>query len=167
MHTYMHQQTRPSLVKIMAVIYICVDNLAIIGSNNGLLPEWHQTIIWTNAGILLIRSLGTNFSEILIKIYTLSFKKMHLKMLSGKCQPSCLGLMALSQCWQGLVPVIRKVDCTKCVNIHTYSMVLADESQNTSRVGGGGGGVLIHFLWSLIFSISKIVGPAVLTLKGF
>ena len=28
--------------------------------------------------------LGTNFNEILIKIHTFSFKKMHLKMSSGK-----------------------------------------------------------------------------------
>ena len=38
-----------------------------------------QAIIWTNAGILLIETLGTNFSEILIKILTFSFKKMRLK----------------------------------------------------------------------------------------
>ena len=44
-------------------------------------------IIWTNAGILLIGLMGTNFSEILIKIYTFSFKKMHWKMLSGKWRP--------------------------------------------------------------------------------
>ena len=29
-----------------------------------------QAIIWTNAGILLIQNLGTNFSEILIEILT-------------------------------------------------------------------------------------------------
>ena len=32
---------------------------------------WHQTIIWPNAGILLIGSLGTNFNEIL-NIFSLS-----------------------------------------------------------------------------------------------
>ena len=37
----------------------------IIGSNNGLSPGRRQAIIWTNAGILLIRTLGANFSEIL------------------------------------------------------------------------------------------------------
>ena len=48
-------------------------------------------IIWTNAGILLlIRILGTNFIEIFIKIHIFSFKKMHLKMSSGKCRPSYL-----------------------------------------------------------------------------
>ena len=28
-----------------------VSNLAIIGSDNGLLPGWHQAIIWTSDGI--------------------------------------------------------------------------------------------------------------------
>ena len=37
-----------------------------------------QAIIWTNAGILLIGTLGTNFSKILIEILTFSFKKMYL-----------------------------------------------------------------------------------------
>ena len=48
--------------------YKCVGNLTIIGSDNGLSPGRHQAIIWTNAGILLIGPLGTNFSEILIEI---------------------------------------------------------------------------------------------------
>ena len=50
------------------VMNICVRKLTIIGSDNGLLHGWHQAIIWTNAGILLIRTFGTNFSEILGKI---------------------------------------------------------------------------------------------------
>ena len=64
--------------------HICVCKLTIIGSDNGLSPGQRQALIWTNAGILLIRTLGTNFSEILIKIHTFLFEKMHLKMLSGK-----------------------------------------------------------------------------------
>ena len=32
-----------------------------------------------------------NFSEILSEIYTFSFRKMHLKTLSGKRQPFCIG----------------------------------------------------------------------------
>ena len=43
-----------------------------------------QAIIGTNAGVLLIDPLGTNFSEILIKIYNFLVKKMHLKMTFGK-----------------------------------------------------------------------------------
>ena len=46
-------------------------------------------------GILLIGHLGNNFNEILIKIYTFSFKKMHLKMSSGKWRPFCLSLNVL------------------------------------------------------------------------
>ena len=70
----------------------CVSKLTIIGSNNGLSPGRRQALIWTNAGILLIGPVGTNFSEILIEIYTFSFKKMHLKILSAKWRPFCLGL---------------------------------------------------------------------------
>ena len=45
--------------------YICFSKLTIIGSDNGLLPSWYQAFIWTNAGILLIGPLETNFNEIL------------------------------------------------------------------------------------------------------
>ena len=76
---------------------ICVSKFTIIDSDNGLSPIRRQAIIWTNAGILIIRTLGTNFSEILIQIHTFSNKKMHLKMSSGKCQPFCLGL-SVSRC---------------------------------------------------------------------
>ena len=44
---------------------LCFSKLPIIGSYNGLSPGWHQAIIWTNAGILLIQTLGTSFSETL------------------------------------------------------------------------------------------------------
>ena len=52
------------------VTHICVSKLTTIGSDNGLSPGRRQAIIWTNAGILLIGPLGTNFSENLIEIYT-------------------------------------------------------------------------------------------------
>ena len=78
------------------VTHICVDNITIIGSDNGLSPGWRQAIIWTNAGILLIRPLGTNFSEILIGNQTFSFKKIHLKMSSAKWHPFCFGLNVLT-----------------------------------------------------------------------
>ena len=78
------------------VTHICVSKLTIIGSDNGLSPERHEAIIWINVGILLIGPLGTNFSEILIEIYTFSFKTTHLKMPSGKWRPFCLGLIVLT-----------------------------------------------------------------------
>ena len=78
------------------VTHICVSKLSTIGSDNGLSPTWRQAIIWTNARILLIGPLGTNFSEILIKIPTFSFKKMRLKLSSWKWRPFCLGLNVLN-----------------------------------------------------------------------
>ena len=51
---------------------------AIIGSDNGLSPDWRQAIIQTSAGTLSIEPLGTNSSEISIKIQTLLFTKMYL-----------------------------------------------------------------------------------------
>ena len=78
------------------VTHICVGNLTSIGSDNGLSPGQRQAIIWTNAGLLLIGPLGTNFSEILIEILTFSFKKMRLKVSSAKRRPSCLGLNVLT-----------------------------------------------------------------------
>ena len=86
------------------VTHICVSELTIIASDNGLSPGRRQAIIWTNVGILLIGPLGTNFSEMLIEIHTFSFKKMHFKMSSGKCRPFCLCLnvltfVVLNVCW--------------------------------------------------------------------
>ena len=78
------------------VTHICVGELTIIGSDNGLSPGRRQAIIWTNAGILLIESIGTNFSEILIGIKIFSFTKMGLKMSSAKWRPFCRGLNVLT-----------------------------------------------------------------------
>ena len=75
--------------------HICVGKLTIIASDNGLSPGRRQAIIWTDAGILLIGPLGTNFNEILIEIHTFLFKKMRLKMSSAKWRSFCLGLNVL------------------------------------------------------------------------
>ena len=79
------------------VTHICVSNLTIIASDNGLSPDRRQAIICTNAGILLIGPLGTNSSENLIRIQTFSFSKMHFKISSAKWCPFCLGLNVLKQ----------------------------------------------------------------------
>ena len=75
--------------------HVCINKLTIIGSDNGLSPGRHQAIIWTNAGILLIRNSGKNFNEILSEFHIFLFKKMHLNMLSTKWQQFCLGLNVL------------------------------------------------------------------------
>ena len=77
------------------VMHICISNLTITGSDNGLSPGQHQAIIWPNARILLIGTQGTKFSEMSSKILTFSFKKMHLRVSAAKWQPFCLGLTVL------------------------------------------------------------------------
>ena len=88
--------------------HICVSKLTIICSDNGLSPGRSQAIIWTNDGILLIGTLRTNFSEILIEIYIFSFKKMLLKMPSGKWRPFCLGLIVLTKHTASVTCIIQK-----------------------------------------------------------
>ena len=75
--------------------HICVSILTVTGSDNGLSPGRRQAIIWTNAGILLIGLLGTNFSENFIEILT--FTRMRLKVSSAKWRPFCLGFNVLKQ----------------------------------------------------------------------
>ena len=75
------------------VTHICVSNLTIIGSDNGLLPGPCQAIIWINAGILLTGPLGTNFSEILIECLTFLFKKIQCvvcEMAAILSRPQCV-----------------------------------------------------------------------------
>ena len=45
------------------VTRLCVSNLTIIGSDNGLLPNPHQANIWTYDGILLIGPTGITWSS--------------------------------------------------------------------------------------------------------
>ena len=77
------------------VAHICVNNLTIIASDNGVSRSRCQAIIWTSAGIFLIGSIGTNFSEILFEMHSFSFSKMHLKRSSAKMtailsRPQCV-----------------------------------------------------------------------------
>ena len=88
--------TAHSLTHWGRVTHICVSKLTTMGSDNGLSPGRRQAIIWPNDGILLIRTLGTNFSEILSEIHSFSFKKMHLKMSFAKWCIFRLGLNELN-----------------------------------------------------------------------
>ena len=97
--------------------HICVSQLTNIGSDNGLSPGRRQAIIWNNAGLLLNEPLGTNFSEISIRIQTFSFKKMHLNMSSAKWRPLCLGLNVLTHL--GLIKV-ADVSQTKFSNVFVF-----------------------------------------------
>ena len=44
----------------------CNYSIRGLPSDNGLLPDWRQAVIWTNAGILLTGPIETNYSEILL-----------------------------------------------------------------------------------------------------
>ena len=70
------------------VTHICVSEVTIICSDNGLAP--------TNTGILLIWPLATNFSEISVEIHIFSLKKMDMQMSPSKCRPLCLGLSVIT-----------------------------------------------------------------------
>ena len=98
------------------VAHKCVNKLTIIGSDNGLSHDRRQAIIWTNAGILSIGPLGTNVSEIFIGIHTFPFKKMHLKMSSGKCRPFCPGLNVLTH-WAFVDDVWLQAICLILVRV--------------------------------------------------
>ena len=103
-HQYVIINEHSRLTHWGRVTHICISKLTIIGSDNGLSPGRRQAIIWTNNGILLIRTFRTHFSEIVSEIHTFSLKKMHLKMSSGKWRPSCLGLNVLN--WHTLCGIV-------------------------------------------------------------
>ena len=83
------------------VTHICVRKLTIIGSDNGLSPGRRKAIIWTNAGILLIRSLGTNFNEMNrnsnIFIHENAFESVIWKIAAILSRPQCVKILASSQ----------------------------------------------------------------------
>ena len=60
-------------------LYASVNQVS-IGSDNGLSPIRRQAIIWTNAGLLSVESLGTIFSEILTR-----YKTFHSRKCIWKC----------------------------------------------------------------------------------
>ena len=77
--------------------HICVNKLAVIGSDNGLSPGRRQTVIWTNAGILLFVTLGTNFTETWST--SIFIQEMH-----WKCHLENGGhFVSASMCWMNVV----------------------------------------------------------------
>ena len=76
---YMHQKTNYQWFRLWLVAW--------------LVPIHYMNQCW----ILLIRTLGTNFSPTLSEIHTFLFKKMHLDMSSVKWWPFCFCLTVLTQ----------------------------------------------------------------------
>ena len=74
---------------------ICVGNLTIIGSDNGLSPGRRQAIVWTSDRILFNGPLGTKFSEILIGIHKFFihenvFENVFCEMAAILSRPQCI-----------------------------------------------------------------------------
>ena len=76
------------------VTHICANRLTIIGSDNDLSSGRGQSIIWTNNWISIIRTIETNYNEIVSEIRAFSFKKIYMKM-SAIWRQFCLGLSLL------------------------------------------------------------------------
>ena len=75
--------------------HICVGKLTTIGSDNGLSPGRRQAIIWTIAGILLFRPLGTKFKWNLnrnsyVFIQENSFENVVCEMAAILSRPQCV-----------------------------------------------------------------------------
>ena len=152
-----HSHTKPFHILILThwgqVTHICISKLTIIGSDNGLPPDRRQAIIWTNAGILLIGPLGTNFSVISIEILTFSFKKMRLKVSSAKQRPFCLGLNVLTQ-W-GLA--------TTCIHQSTGSSMVQEMAWHLL----GTKPLPIPMLTSRPFKLNSFINKFTSTLHNF
>ena len=136
------------------VMHICVSNLTSICSDNGLSPGRHQAIIWTNAGILLIRPLGTNLWNINRNSYIFT-KYMHLKMSSGKRWPFCLRLDVLSY---------RSLSTTQDSSPHVVSYHFQISLINLHikcdlHVGVSHDRLTVHGVWPQATQHSAILGP--------
>ena len=107
-HILLHLVTIVFLTHWDRATHICVGNLTIIASDNGLLSGRRQAIIWTNVGILSIGPLGTNSNEISIEILSFPVKKMRLKVSSAKWRPFYLALNVLIPWW---LQFVTKVLC--------------------------------------------------------
>ena len=67
-----------------------------------------QAFTWSNDGIVLIRTSGTNVGDIINEMKAFMFNKIHLNMWSAKWRPFCLGLHILRVIFQN---TLRLTDC--------------------------------------------------------
>ena len=74
-HFYSFNSLRPT----DRVTHICDSKLTSTGSVSGLSTGWFEAIIWTDAGLLWIGPLWTNFSDILIIFFLFLFVLKHTR----------------------------------------------------------------------------------------
>ena len=121
------------LTHLGRVTHICINKLAIIDSDNGLSPFWHQTIIWLNVGISLMESSGTNFSEIWNKIQQFSSENVVRKMAANLSQPQCVN----NDCSPAWVQMLQQWCHMNVIASHLISnltvqqLVQANNKENT------------------------------------
>ena len=89
----------PVLTHWGRVTHICVSNLTIIGSDNGLSPGRRQAIIWPNAGILLIVTWGTNLQWNFNRNINIYIQEKAFKTSSAKWRLFSIGLNELKIGW--------------------------------------------------------------------
>ena len=78
--------------------HICIGDLIIIGSDNGLSPGRCQAIIWTNAELLLNGPLETNFSEFFNRNFNIfiqenAFESVVREMAAILSRPQCVNAL--------------------------------------------------------------------------
>ena len=86
------------------VTHICVSDLTIIGSDNGLSPGRRQAIIRTNARILLKRPLRTNLRNSIIFIHDNAFESVVCEKAAILSRPQYLKHTIISHNWSRYRP---------------------------------------------------------------
>ena len=100
-----------------AYMQICVSELTIIGSDNGLSPGHRQAIIWTNDAILLIQTFRIHFSEIVE-----NFIHFHSRQCISKCQENGGHLVSAS-----VIILMLPIWMQECFHINLkYPRILQD-----------------------------------------
>ena len=87
--------------------HICVSKLSTIGSNYDLSPARRKAIISTNAGILLIWTIRTNFNENVNRNSYIFSHENPFENVVCELRPFCLGLNVLTKC-----TIMKTTSCT-------------------------------------------------------
>ena len=77
--------------------HICVSSQIFIGSDNSFSPGRRQAIIWPNAELLLIRTLGTNFSEMFNRNSNIFIQENVFENVVCEMSSICLGLDVITK----------------------------------------------------------------------
>ena len=101
---------KPFKTDVNSLGHICLSKLNIIGSDNGLSPGQRQAIIWTNARILSIRPLATNFNEFLNGIQENVLENVVCEMASILSRPQCVKSFLFSPSPQAILSPCA-IDC--------------------------------------------------------